>query len=301
MMQGRRQSSFRFGHTMAVFGFFISLITLIFQGSIPSKTIAFGTSEIAILANQYRTNSGLSELIINDKLTISAQSKADHMATNGYFEHDAPDGTTPWFFFAQAGYSYSSAGENLALSNQSASKVVSDWYNSDGHRANMMSTVFTEVGYGIAFVNSFTYKGVEYPNVYLVAAHYGKPAYTAPTPAATTPAPTPAEPAAQSSQPVAASTESPPPSADPTSPNPTPTPTPKDETKAAPSGFVEEPSNTSRSGTYENVQKSPPSISSPLTYAGVGTGGVFVAVGSTFEIRRLLRHESLIPRLKHKK
>lgn len=183
----------RFGHIMAMFGLFVSLLTLTFNGVNAPHTVAFGTSEIANLSNQYRSAIGLPTLISSGQLTSSAQAKADHLATNNYFAHDAPDGTTPWSFFDTAGYSYLSAGENLALSNQSASSVVDGWYNSPGHRANMLSSSFTEVGYGIAFVPSFIYEGTNYSNVYLVAAHYALPqlSVATATPSSGTSSPTP--------------------------------------------------------------------------------------------------------------
>jgi hypothetical protein len=183
----------RYGHIMTMFGLFVSLLTLTFNGVNAPHTIAFGTSEIANLSNQYRSAVGLPTLVTNSSLTASAQAKADHLAANNYFAHDTPDGTSPWYFFDEAGYSYLSAGENLALSNQSASSVVDGWYNSPGHRANMLSSSFVEVGYGISFVPTFTYEETKYSNVYLVAAHYAVPqlsvATTTPGTGSTTPTP----------------------------------------------------------------------------------------------------------------
>jgi hypothetical protein len=165
----------RIGHLLVVFGLFLSLLTLTFQATNPGSTKAFGTSEVAQLSNQYRHNADLPALILSEALTNSAQSKADDMAAKGYFAHNSPDGTTPWDFFAKVKFTYDTAGENLALTNQSATSVVDGWYNSPGHRANMLSSQFTEVGYGIAFVPTFTYNGTTYSDVYLVAAHYAKP------------------------------------------------------------------------------------------------------------------------------
>lgn len=284
-----------YGHLVMIFGFFIAMFSVILQGVGSPKTIAFGTSEIIGLSNQYRTNASLSALITNQTLTNSAQSKAEHMAANSYFAHDAPDGTSPWDFFAAQGYAYTSAGENLALTNQSASSVVDGWYNSPGHRANMMSATFTEVGYGIAFVPSFTYNDVVYSDVYLVAAHYAVPLYT-PAPAPTPP------PVVTESLPVQQVVEPTPQTQ--TTENIDPSPQEPiaagqdDQINVAPTGFSPEPPNSSRSGEYANIKQEPvTTLSQPITMAGIGTGGAFVVFGSTVEIRRLLKHQSLLPRL----
>lgn len=274
-----------------LFGFFLALSTLLLQGISTPYSIAFGTSEVVALSNQYRTNAGLSALTTNPALISSAQAKADHMASNAYFAHDGPDGTTPWSFFTTQGYDYISAGENLALSNQSASSVVDGWYNSPGHRANMMNLDFTEVGYGITFLPSFSYNGTQYNNVYLVAAHYALP--TSPMAANSPLAPPTAQPETIIQQSIPQITEA------------EQTPVTEDKAQqvqddqpvlAAPTGFSNEPENTSRSGEYTDLSASRSKISPPLTAAGLGAGGLFVFVGSGVEIRRLLRHQPLLPK-----
>lgn len=293
-----KSSQTHFGHLVMVFGFFIAMFTLILQGIGAPRSIAFGNSEVTSLSNQYRTNAGLSALVTSQTLTQSAQAKADHMVANSYFAHDAPDGTSPWDFFAAQNYSYTTAGENLALSNQSASSVVDGWYNSSGHRANMMSADFTEVGYGIAFVPSFTYQGTLYNDVYLVAAHYALPV------AAQQPAPPAANPVTQEQVNETIASASPPEIVDQTVnggvANEAPTLEQTKELAIAPTGFTPEPPNSIRSGEYTNVQKEPLSIDPPLAVAGIGTGGAFVLVGSTVEIRRLMRHHAFFPK-KHAK
>ena len=285
-----------YGHITMMFGFFVALFSLLLQGVASPKIIAFGTSELATLSNQYRSNSGLPSLTTSTVLTNSAQAKANHMASNMYFAHDAPDGTSPWDFFAAQGYSYYSAGENLALSNQSASSVVDGWYNSPGHRANMLNSIFTEVGYGIAFVSSFTYNGTQYNNVYLVAAHYAQPTTaSAPAPDPTPPAPEPE--VVQSNETVSTATQPEPVAEEQPIPTQAEAEPPAEGVAAAPTGFESEPENTSRSGEYSNIDTSPPRISPKVTAFGLGSGGAFAIVGGTVEVRRLLRHQPLLPRL----
>lgn len=258
----------RIGHITVMFGLFLSLLTLTFSSVNAPKTIAFGTSEIASMSNQYRQQSGLADLQINSTLTSSAQAKADDMASKLYFAHDAPDGRTPWDFFNAAGYSYLSAGENLALSNQAATSVVDGWYNSPGHRANLLNASYSEVGYGISFVPHFTYNGVDYTNVYLVAAHYGQPQQQAVAPAATS---APAAPQAPEVEAVTQQTE------------------PTSSTASAP--------ETLPSGTIAVATPTQPQLPSQMAVIGLGLGLIIIITGVIIELRRLAHHLPLVPGL----
>lgn len=141
--------------------------------------------------NSNRNANGVASLSLNSKLNASAQAKANDMANRDYWSHQTPEGQQPWIFFTNAGYSYLSAGENLAYGFSNSASTVTGWMNSPSHKANMLSATFTEVGFGIA--NSANYVGSGPQTV--VVAHYGKPqvaaaATPAPTPTPAAPAPT---------------------------------------------------------------------------------------------------------------
>lgn len=106
-------------------------------------------AELVILTNQARADNGLSPLTENGMLNNAASSKADDMLAKNYWAHNAPDGTAPWFFIKQAGYSYVYAGENLARGFGSAGDVVSAWMASEGHRANLLSGNYKDVGFSV--------------------------------------------------------------------------------------------------------------------------------------------------------
>jgi hypothetical protein len=110
------------------------------------------------------------------------------MAKNGYFAHFAPDGTSPWHWFDEAGYVYTHAGENLAIHFTDSNEVVDAWMNSPKHRENIVNGVYTEIGVGTA---KGKFEG--YDTVYVVQL-FGTPAQ-APVVAArpVTPAPAPAQ------------------------------------------------------------------------------------------------------------
>ena len=151
--------------------------------------------------NAQRSANGLPALDINSKLNSAAQAKANHMIQYDYWSHNAPDGTTPWFFIDNTGYLYTVAGENLAYGFDTSSGTVSGWMASPGHRANILHTDYEDVGFGIADGEDF--QGG--PNT-VVVAHYADPVAPAedPVPAAPVePAPPPAEPAVESETAVA--------------------------------------------------------------------------------------------------
>lgn len=163
-------------------------------------------STVVQLTNEERSDVAASPLRRSSILDQAASLKAQHMAQNGYFAHFAPDGTSPWFWFDTAGYSYAHAGENLAVHFTDSDEVVEAWMNSPTHRANIVDRKFTEIGVGTA---RGTFQG--HRTVYVVQL-FGTPAATAAVPAnnvATAQAATPAAetPATAPSAPTVAAAE----------------------------------------------------------------------------------------------
>ena len=150
-----------------------------------------GNSGLLGATNQRRAAAGLGNLSINGQLNQAAQAKANDMAGRNYWAHNTPEGTPPWAFITNAGYSYNRAGENLACGFNESTEVITGWYNSPSHRENLLHTEYKEVGFGIA--NSANYNCGDFPagQQTIVVAMYADP-YTAPAPAP--PAATPATP-----------------------------------------------------------------------------------------------------------
>jgi uncharacterized protein YkwD len=152
-------------------------------------TLAYATemsrSNLLSSTNTQRVNNGSSPLTINSQLNAAAQAKANDMVARNYWSHNTPDGQEPWIFFDAQGYAYAKAGENLAYGFSTSNETVIGWMNSPSHRANLLDSAFTEVGFG--FANSANFIGTG--NQTIIVAHYGKPVVaTASTP---TPAPEP--------------------------------------------------------------------------------------------------------------
>lgn len=190
-------------------------------------------NRIVQLSNEERKNVGAAALTINSKLTQAAAQKGQDMLKNQYFAHISPSGVTPWFWMQKNGYSYSVAGENLAIDFVDAENVITAWLNSPSHKANMLSKEYTETG--VAVVTGEFQGGTS-----IIVVHmFGKPltssttpppvqATPTPTPVPATPKPVPTTLHTPSITPVAAATTTPSAAPSPT-PTSTPTPTPRPE------------------------------------------------------------------------
>lgn len=177
----------------------LGIIVNTFWGTIQQNVLSYATnmsvSGLLQETNEERVAGSLGSLALNSKLNQAAQAKANDMATRDYWSHNTPEGEAPWIFFDAAGYAYQTAGENLAYGFDSSTETVLGWMNSSGHKANIMNTGYTEVGFGMADAPSYQGTGAQT----IVVAMYGSPVVVAAAPAATpkpvtpTPAPKPVE------------------------------------------------------------------------------------------------------------
>lgn len=129
---------------------FAIIATVAISPAVPAFSSAITVDNVLALTNQSRQEYKLGALKLNSKLALAAQNKANDMAAKGYFAHNTPDGKTPWSFIKAVGYTYVSAGENLAVDFTQAENVETAWMNSPGHRANILNKNYEEIGIGIA-------------------------------------------------------------------------------------------------------------------------------------------------------
>lgn len=100
------------------------------------------------LVNSERAKIGLSALTLDSTLNAVATAHSKDMATRNFFSHTNPDGLSPFDRIKNAGVSYKTAGENIAMGQKSAEQVVNSWMNSEGHRKNILNASFTKMGLG---------------------------------------------------------------------------------------------------------------------------------------------------------
>lgn len=108
--------------------------------------------------NKYRKNAKLKALKKDAKLEAIAKTRAKEMAEKNKFSHTRPNGKSGLTLIPGNVYK----GENIAKGQTSAAAVTKAWYNSKGHRANMLagnkaSKHFTKVG-----IACYKYNGVTY-------------------------------------------------------------------------------------------------------------------------------------------
>jgi uncharacterized protein YkwD len=110
---------------------------------------ATAENKILELMNEKRTQAGLQPLTIDNTLVQVARYKSDDMIQNNFFDHTNPDGTKWTNWLQTLGYKYTTTGENIAYNTNDAVELFNQWWNSPGHRANMMNSAYTKVGIGV--------------------------------------------------------------------------------------------------------------------------------------------------------
>lgn len=116
----------------------------------PITDVSVTVAGILAETNARRAALGLPPFSFNAQLTVAAQAKAADMVARQYFEHESPDGKGPGDLADAAGYDYLSIAENLALGDyEKSGEVVDGWMDSPGHRENIVSTTYSDIGVAV--------------------------------------------------------------------------------------------------------------------------------------------------------
>jgi uncharacterized protein YkwD len=128
--------------------------------------------EVLLRTNAARRAGGLPALERSINLMSAAQIQADQMAKAGTMAHELPGAAYPTLKSRLGAVSYDmrAAGENIAEGQRSAAEALDTWMHSAGHRANILSSDYTELGTGVALGRN--------GNLYWVQV-FGRPARTA--------------------------------------------------------------------------------------------------------------------------
>lgn len=118
--------------------------------SVLGVTANISIDDLVRLTNIQRKQAGLTALSLNPKLSQAATMKAHYMFEKNFWAHNAPDGTTPWLFIKSSGYQYIYAGENLARGFNTANDAMNAWMASPGHRENILSPNYNDVGFAVS-------------------------------------------------------------------------------------------------------------------------------------------------------
>jgi uncharacterized YkwD family protein/spore coat assembly protein SafA len=107
-------------------------------------------NQVIQLTNQERAKYGLKPLAANWELSRVARYKSADMRDKNYFSHTSPTYGSPFDMMKNFGITYRSAGENIAAGQTTPQQVVQAWMNSQGHRENILSSSYTQIGVGYA-------------------------------------------------------------------------------------------------------------------------------------------------------
>jgi uncharacterized protein YkwD len=99
--------------------------------------------------NALRSGAGVAALQADPRLDAIAQAYAERMATQHFFAHVSPDGDSHEDRLEQAGYAYTTAGENLGMAATplAAHAAIEE---SPGHRKNLLDPAYERLGFGLA-------------------------------------------------------------------------------------------------------------------------------------------------------
>jgi len=107
-------------------------------------------NEVIRLVNAERAKNGLPALKANWELSRVARYKSQDMIDKNYFAHQSPTYGSPFDMMESFGIRFSAAGENIAKGQRTPAEVMNAWMNSPGHKSNILSRSYTEIGVGLA-------------------------------------------------------------------------------------------------------------------------------------------------------
>ncbi len=113
--------------------------------------------QVVDLVNKQRAANGLGMLTSNWELCRVARYKSQDMIDKGYFSHTSPTYGSPFRMMESFGIKFSAGGENIAYGQSTPQEVMNAWMNSSGHRANILSPSYNQIGVGVAKAANGTY------------------------------------------------------------------------------------------------------------------------------------------------
>ena len=117
------------------------------------SAIKANENEVVRLVNVERAKVGVAPLKVNWQLSRVSRIKCEDMRDKKYFSHTSPTYGSPFDMMKNFGISYMAAGENIAMGQVSPAEVMKSWMNSPGHKQNILSPNYTEIGVGYASGN----------------------------------------------------------------------------------------------------------------------------------------------------
>lgn len=110
---------------------------------------------VLYLTNKIRMANGIAPLSMQAGLQRAADIREPELGVK--FDHERPDGTVCYTALDECGVSWETAGENIAAGQIDPQKVITSWWNSEGHRKNMLTPQFSHLGMGYTYIEDSGY------------------------------------------------------------------------------------------------------------------------------------------------
>ena len=135
---------------------YVLLLALSWEDFFREKTTGFADlervrREMLARVNRERATHGLAPLRRHPRLDDAAQAHAQDMFTRRYYAHDTPESKSVMDRIQALGFRARYAGENIARGQYSVDEVMDGWMGSKAHREHLLSRIFDDVGFGLAF------------------------------------------------------------------------------------------------------------------------------------------------------
>ena len=122
------------------------------SGALSKATSSSFADELLLRTNAERRTAKLAPLTRSINLARAAEMQAGQMARANLLEHDIPTAAHPTLGarLAAVQYPIRAAGENIGEGYREPAAAVTGWMASSGHRANILSPSYTEIGAAVA-------------------------------------------------------------------------------------------------------------------------------------------------------
>ena len=144
-------------HRAAFLSFLLSTVTMA-VGEPGKPDLEAVERQVIAGTNELRNAQGLAALVPDERLDRAAGKFARFMASRDEYGHEA-DGRSPLDRARAEGYRECMVAENISYqmrtrgfgTKELAERLVTGWYNSPGHRRNMLDGEAVEIGVGVAY------------------------------------------------------------------------------------------------------------------------------------------------------
>ena len=120
----------------------------------PPNTFEQQAAETIKLTNEFRRRNGLPPFELDPACSAAAFDHARDMARRSYFDHFAPDGSSPTIRYQRRNTAQQRVirvTENIARGNETTPEgALRMWLNSPGHRKHLVGREMNHIGVGVA-------------------------------------------------------------------------------------------------------------------------------------------------------